>query len=528
MSNALTPLLTLTPPNHDADWLNATNYRTVNYLPIYQTLNPTSLDINDFYVKRYFDHVLGIQYRLADQQTLPYLMASLSQASPAVRSSIALLSVLHTQAQAFVNGVRGITSTPASPNIGRRRSLTPVPPPPAAPIKAAQAMYDQLYAQTRRLLGEAQFQKGRFDEGDAMACLHVVSAFLFSGGRGVWDEFLGMAGDWVHMTILEAGGSPLAALLSMSPMGRFIFRTTMWMDIFSGVSVCRAPRFLGYYRRLFHPNMRAAFATGLSGSLGAGFGFGDGMEDTGMDRVMGCPNEVILAFAEVAHLESFRALAQESNADKASAEMLDLTVRTMGKDIEVLIPEANVGPAALPWDRFVEIKENSNMDEKFVDEDRRSKVAEVFRQAARVYLHSVIEGCDPQIPVIRQAVEASIYALTVSTYYLVRSRGPLTISHFFQALQSSPLDRALIFPLTITGCLALTQAEVDFCHGRLASVGSDAESFGNCLQARQLIDAVWAKRTLSGLTLEGVPRISRGVSWRVVMRELGEDPLLLV
>ena len=86
------------------------------------------------------------------------------------------------------------------------------------------------------------------------------------------------------------------------------------------------------------------------------------------------------------------------------------------------------GPAPLPnWERFVELKDSedgSTMDGGSAERETRIKVAEVFKQAARVYLHSVIEGCDPQIPIIRQAVRASIQALTVRVSRAFRRGAP--------------------------------------------------------------------------------------------------------
>lgn len=209
--------------------------------------------------------------------------------------------------------------------------------------------------------------------------------------------------------------------------------------------------------------------------------------------------------------------------------MLQYMLRGRGMQIEAYIPEV-MGPAPLPsWERFVELKdmEDGSTDAETVERETRMKVAEVFKQAARVYLHSVIEGCDPQVPIIRRAVLASIQALTVRISCFVFLQ--LFPIHFIlQALRSSPLDRALVFPITITGCLAATQVEVDFCLARLANVGNDANSFGNCLQARELIHAVWQKRIAVGIDTNGVPVKSQPINWRIVMRELGEDPLLLV
>jgi hypothetical protein len=247
----------------------------------------------------------------------------------------------------------------------------------------------------------------------------------------------------------------------------------------------------------------------------------------GMERIMGCPNDVILAFAETAQLEHEKEHgtiatmpAPPSTGDSGSGSSSSsagedlmyqyMLLRGKGMQIEAYIPEV-AGPTPLSsWERFVELKdaEDGSMDVENTEWELRMKVAEVFKQAARVYLHSVTEGCDPQIPTIRRAVLASIQAL--------------------RALGSSALDRALVFPITITGCLAATQPEVNFCLNRLANVGNDANSFGNCLQARELINEVWQKRIAVGVDANGFPLKSQPINWRTVMRELGEDPLLLV
>ena len=478
-------------------------------------ISPATDSQYEFYVDRYFTQVLGIQYRLADQRTLRSIMTFLAQQNPAVKSSISLLSVLHIQSQAHALSTSGGTA------------LLPAPSP------SAQKIYDKLYKHTRKLLLESKLfkQGGRLDEGDAMACLHLISAFLFSGGRGTWYEFLDAAGDWVEATICDYGESPHLALLGLSERGSFIFRATMWMDVFSGVSLCRPPRFLRWYQQLFRPGASLP-------------------DELGMERIMGCPNDVILAFAETAWLEHDKecqtAATTTTSRSPEEEMMLQYMLRRRGMQIEAYIPEV-AGPAPLPsWERFVELKdtEDGSMDAEAVERETRIKVAEVFKQAARVYLHSVIEGCDPQVPTIRRAVLASIQALTVRVSCslfrdtrcvrftrfppLLRSYFLLIFYFFGQALRSSPLDRALVFPITITGCLAATKAEVDFCLARLANVGNDANSFGNCLQARELIHVVWAKRAAVGIDANGVPVTSQPVNWRTVMRELGEDPLLLV
>lgn len=226
------------------------------YFPLVPAVSQ-ALTLSDFYIPRYFRDVLGIQYRLANHKVLPWLMSSLCQRSPAVKSSISLLSVLHFQAQGFsqaisndgflnlelTHGFQNSTGlnapSPSSslshtntvldpgdlhfgiPGHGIMRSTATLPPLTQAP----RALYDLLYARIKMLLNDAKVNRGgRYNEGDAMACLHVVSAFLFAGGRGPWDEFLRIAGDWVEYTVLEHGGDVFSAVKELDQTQKFIFR----------------------------------------------------------------------------------------------------------------------------------------------------------------------------------------------------------------------------------------------------------------------------------------------------------------
>jgi hypothetical protein len=249
----------------------------------------------------------------------------------------------------------------------------------------------------------------------------------------------------------------------------------MWMDVFGSISLCKTPRFLSLYRTLFKPGALDSMAS-ISGTI-----------ETNMDRVMGCPNEVVLAFAEIAHLEARKSdLVEQFNSgllmgvttgldvngypinrrptETEAREMWRQQLASLeaeGIQIERYIPEA-YGPAALPMDRIVEIHpgpgneygQNANSNPAPVgvfgspndpfawlgaadnsaggvgaspsqdeavragyidpDDDKRGKIAEVFRNSARVYLHSVIYGYDPLVPKIRRAVQATIRALEAS------------------------------------------------------------------------------------------------------------------
>ena len=257
---APTPTTAVFP--HSANTTNAENNGTLvtagyfptypggypDYVPLLHSTPPMSL--SDFYVERYFTHVLGVQYRLANLPTLSNQMFALSERSPAVKASISLLSVLYLEAQQLAaaglggplgdagnrrgqgmilgenDGYSAFPTYPALdlgvPGIGLINASSMLP----SNTTNSRAHYDLLYARIKKLLDEAHLVKGgRYDEGDAMACLHVISAFLFSGGRGNWDQFLHIATEWVWSHISDSSGNVVDAISGMDSTSRFIFRS---------------------------------------------------------------------------------------------------------------------------------------------------------------------------------------------------------------------------------------------------------------------------------------------------------------
>lgn len=81
-------------------------------------------------------------------------------------------------------------------------------------------------------------------------------------------------------------------------------------------------------------------------------------------------------------------------------------------------------------------------------------------------------------------------------------------------LPSSEVDRALVFPICLAGCMTDDSNLRDFLKGRLQGLD---ESLGNLMRTRLLMEAVWQKRDISGAT----------VDWRETMRERGLNLLLV-
>ncbi|KAG8992147.1 hypothetical protein FRB90_001073 [Tulasnella sp. 427] len=124
----------------------------------------------------------------------------------------------------------------------------------------------------------------------------------------------------------------------------------------------------------------------------------------------------------------------------------------------------------------------------------RQLSSNVFREAALLFLHSVVAGPEPNVKEVRDSVDDLIKSIV--------------------AIPSTDLDRSLAFPITIGGCLAATPEHRAFFAERLAAQGS---AVGNGSQAKLLMETVWKRRDAG----------ERKVCWRETMKTLQFDLLLV-
>lgn len=89
-----------------------------------------------------------------------------------------------------------------------------------------------------------------------------------------------------------------------------------------------------------------------------------------------------------------------------------------------------------------------------------------------------------------------------------------TIINLFTQLPPSEVDRSLVFPLCLAGCLTNDQDRRNFLKRRLQI---QDENIGNVLQARGLMEGVWRRRDVAG----------GAVDWREVMVNDGFNILLV-
>ncbi|KAJ7096534.1 fungal-specific transcription factor domain-containing protein [Mycena belliarum] len=325
-------------------------------------------------------------------------------------------------------------------------------------------------------LHQAQQARGAYAAGDALAALHLVWYSQLSGGATDWQPVFAVACDWLaQQTDLLGSDNPKLALQHLPEDGQLIVKLTFWVDIFSSLTVMRPPKYMALYKRLF-------------GDLAQWPG------ELRMDALTGCPEEVLLGIAEVSTLAHWKA------AEKRKGTLSNRELIRRGDEIEQRLRKSAASPARGEPDMtplhptLAQADPEAAAAPPFPSPEARQLVAKIFAEAVLLYLHTVLSDSNPGVPEISTSVN--------------------TIVQYLGQLPPSEVDRALVFPICLAGCMTDDSTLRDFLKGRLQALD---ESLGNIMRTRLLMEAVWQRRDVSGAT----------VDWRETMRDRGLNLLLL-
>lgn len=303
-------------------------------------------------VLHYLEHVLPIQYLLADSNISDF-MFKLIQTSSSARDAACVLSALHLHCIRY---------------------------PPPSPSTDMTVIYRRIEG---ALLSDRPERK-TITEGDAMAGLLIVSTFLFSGGRGAWDVYLEIASQYVrNMLSNPRFYGPEDVLKSCSESTRFIIKTTMWFDVLASVTTLQVPRFLETYRMLFG-RAGAYIDDPVSSS-----------PEISMLPVMGCENQIVLAIAEISNLAHWK----EMQRRRGCLSVPQLVERGLEIESKYLSGVTSAFTHHAMNAAELEIGQ------------RRRLTNDIFRASARVYLHTVLSGDYPSCPEIVTGVAETIECL---------------------------------------------------------------------------------------------------------------------
>ncbi|KAG1750872.1 fungal-specific transcription factor domain-containing protein [Suillus lakei] len=410
----------------------------------------------------YFEHVRQLQYAFGGNSVanITYSLVLQHPQGP-VANAISALASLHFSLIRIAHGYE-------APNPTLEHS-------PA--IRFYDSAHQQIYRNKQTVLSES----------DANAAIHMLSFSLMSGGVTDWRPMLDIASEWLVRTGITTSDNPKLMMIKMNEASRLALKATMWCDIMSTLTLQTTPKHLSFYRRLFRG--------------GSGYwsltqqGIGD--ESTlRMDSLTGCPDEVLLGIAEIATLSCWK--MQELQLIRRG-DVIERHLRTQTET--VLSAEADQTPLHPELSSMaaehgnVRKSPTGHAGTSLPADDTRRIVADVFREAAILYLHTVLSDPNPGVPEIIKSIDVIVQLLN--------------------RLPVSNIDRCLVFPICLAGCLADDTMKREFLKARLQG---QHDGFGNTSQTLRVMQTAWQKRDSQGGAVE----------WQDLLHIQGRYLLLLV
>lgn len=344
-------------------------------------------------------------------------------------------------------------------------------------------LYDQAFFQ----LINANHLNGAYTETDAIAALHLTSFSLLSDGWTNWVPTLQIAQDWLASTGILTEENPRLFVANMVSGSAYAAKATMWLDIFSSITLMQPPRFMDVYHRMFKGS--TAYGAGQLGPL--------------FEPFTGFPDEILYAIAQTSELAywksqesmkgtlSTRELIRRGDAiEQRIRQIQETTVTSSG-----LLLDLGLGPELSPL-----LSGDSNLESPFLCDDTRRGVRGLFKESALLYLHTTL--CDPN---------PGVHEISTSVANIIQ---------LIQQLPTGEIDQSIVLPIYIAGCMTDNLGQRQYLSGRLRS----HNNLGNLLQTRSSMDSVWHKRDV--LRQNGAPGWET-VDWREGLRE-GSSSLLLL
>ncbi|KAK0204809.1 fungal-specific transcription factor domain-containing protein [Desarmillaria ectypa] len=410
--------------------------------------------IQESHVMYFFEHVRKTNLLFSSNAltNLTYTMI-VQEPRGAVTNAVCALSSLHFTRMRVAQGLEA--------------------PDPNPEHSTAQYFHDEAVFQ----LTSGKQTKSRHDESDVLAALYLLCFSQMAGSTVDWPPMLAIALEWISQTSLPTSDNPKLVLANMSASNQLIVKCTMWMEIFASFTLMKQPKYLALYKCL----------------LGDQNGFwGHECRGLHMENLTGCPDEAMLALAEISGLAHWKASEQA----KGSLSLRELVRR--GDDIEQRLRNRQREPSNFGEQTPLHpnLMQGTMSDTGVISypDEVMHLVGNIFRESAVLYLYTIINKDNPAVPEITASLN--------------------TITQLLHQLAPSEIDRTLVFPVCLAGCMTDSSSHREFLKARLQS---QDESIGNLLRARLVMEAVWQKRDTRGGPSE----------WRETLRERCPNLLLI-
>lgn len=414
--------------------------------------------VQDDHVMYFFQHVRGMK-TFFSSNTVASITYSLIMQDPQgpVTNAVCALASLHYTQMRIAQGLEA-----PDPNLDRSN---------------ARYFQGESYFQ----LASAKQLRG-YNESDAIAALHLICYAQLSGGTTDWQPVLTIACDWLTQTGLPKDDNPKLTYRNMSPTAKLAVRATLLMEMVASMSISRAPRFMALFQRMTSKTSASGYWAGPQG--------GDADTGLGCDTLNGCPDDAVYGLAEVSALAQWKATEQA----RGSLSLRELMRR--GDDIERRL-RSHFSDAPSLDDTAQDVQLAQLMAQApvvdatiptFPDDDTRRMIANIFRESALLYLHTVLSGTHPGVHEIVSTVNRILQLL--------------------HQLPASMYDRLLVFPIFLTGCLCSDGTQRVFLKMRLQAQ-DDTFGFGDMARIVAMMEQVWHERDVN----------MRAVDWQQVVRD---------
>ncbi|KAF8969160.1 fungal-specific transcription factor domain-containing protein, partial [Flammula alnicola] len=203
---------------------------------------------------------------------------------------------------------------------------------------------------------------GCWTDNDAIAALHLLSLSQLSGGGSDWETPFNILSQWLHQTNLHLAEDPWMAFLNLSPATQHYVKATL-----------------------------------PPGEQGNYWANGNDLEmprRLRMDALTGCPDEAMLAIAEVSSLAHWKA-AQLRNGCLSYPELI-----RRGTAIEQQLRRYQTDLSMASDASQTRLHSTAGVTPT---DEERSLIASVFRETANLYLHTVLSNSTPGVPEISNA-----------------------------------------------------------------------------------------------------------------------------
>ena len=363
-------------------------------------------------LRHYVDNVVKIQYLLGNKEILPRMIWHSVKSHGESHEAVTLLS-------------RAYYGRQENPNFSVLKDVSTIG--------------------TIDTLKQSLSFKNKFTADDAMTALHIVSLYLFDGGRGRWDHFLTFAVQYVKNVLDNPSfmGSYSAALEAANHKDEFIVKTTIWFDVLAAITTQQPPLLMSYIRELFSP---------YRSSIGPAPAYS-------MLEPMGCTNTVVWALAETTYIAYWKQRHEQSG---------NLSVRELVRKVQEI--ELHLSPLPRPYKPQTGPAEWS-----------RFFASEMFRTATKLFLKTVENGDFPLSPDIQEGVNETFKAI------LEPKNQELDVK--------ATIVRSTVFPIFICGAFMLAEDRERRRELVLQLIqNSGPESVGNCATISKLLETLWYTR----------------------------------